>query len=260
MSQPTRHDASAPASALAVQACGLTLAVPIGRGVMRTLVDELDWQGRIGERWCVIGRNGAGKSSLLRAWAGLPAPLCGGDVFWADRPTRQWSHAAAARWRAYQPQQVQDRFALPVRRLLELAAPGGTADLSRCAELLAALDIAHLLDRDARSLSGGERQRVALAQCALQATPLMLLDEPVSFQDPAHRQAVARWLVQGAARCTVFTAHDPNWMAGMATHVLALHGDGEWQAGPVEDLLQPAVLERVYGCPFRQVSGAWAPA
>ena len=49
-------------------------------------------------------------------------------------------------------------------------------------------------------LSGGERQRVALAQCALQGAPLMLLDEPVAFQDPAHQLQVAALAGRGARR------------------------------------------------------------
>ena len=66
--------------------------------------------------------------------------------------------------------------------------------------MLAALDPSALAGAHrCCELSGGERQRVALAQCAVQGAPLLLLDEPVAFQDPAHQSQVARWL---STRCT----------------------------------------------------------
>jgi iron complex transport system ATP-binding protein len=106
-------------------------------------------------------------------------------------------------------------------------------------------------------LSGGERQRVALAQCRLQGAPLMLLDEPVSFQDPAHQALVARWLVGQTDRALVITAHDVNWIAVVATHVLALYGDGDWDSGPAAQMLQRGVLQRAYGCDWRDLGGLW---
>jgi iron complex transport system ATP-binding protein len=203
----------------------------------------------------VIGRNAVGKSTLLRALAGLSVPRREGMVCWLGRAQAAWSPADAAALRAFTPQQSNDRFPVAVQRLLELAVcvPGG-ADTRA---LLRALDAAHLAERDVMQLSGGERQRVALAQCAAQGAPLMLLDEPVAFQDPAHQRQVARWLATLAERCLVFSAHDVNWIAGVATHVLALQGDGGWEAGPVGQMLSAERLETVYGCRWRQADGAW---
>ena len=230
----------------------------------RVLVDALDWRVHAGERWCVIGRNGAGKSLVLRALAGLGVPQRTGDVLWQGRPQQDWPVGAAAAVRALMPQQAQDRFALTVERTLvlsEVVAP--LAGSTLLAELMAALDIAALALRRADQLSGGERQRVALAQCAVQGAALMLLDEPVSFQDPAHQQVVGRWLttaVAAGAAAWVASAHDPSWIGRVATHVLALFGDGRWKAGPVGEILSAPVLERTYGCGWRQVDGTWLPA
>jgi iron complex transport system ATP-binding protein len=91
----------------------------------------------------------------------------------------------------------------------------------------------------------------------------MLLDEPVSFQDPAHQQVVGRWLARAAPageRAWVASAHDPSWIGRVATHVLALFGDGRWRAGPVGEILCAPVLEQTYGCAWRSVEGAWIPA
>ena len=225
----------------------------------RCLVQGLDWQVRAGERWCVIGRNAAGKSTLLRALAGLAVPSRQGEVRWLGRPQADWPTADAAWARAYAPQQAVDRFQLSVRRLLALSTvrPGPW----QVDTVLAALDARSLADRGVMQLSGGERQRIALAQCALQGAPLMLMDEPVSFQDPGHQIQVARWLARlvapGTEAALVVTAHDVNWIVRIATHVLALWGDGCWRAGPVDQMIDATLLQQVYGCAWREVGGVW---
>ena len=86
------------------------------RAAGRALVDRLDWKVQAGERWCVIGRNGAGKSLVLRALAGLGVPQREGEVLWQGRPQQDWPVGTAATLRALMPQQAQDRFALTVER------------------------------------------------------------------------------------------------------------------------------------------------
>ena len=232
------------------------------RAAGRALVERLDWRVHGGERWCVIGRNGAGKSLVLRALAGLGVPAREGQVLWQGRAQQDWPVGTAATLRALMPQQAQDRFALTVERTLALSRVASSASVGDLSELMTALDIAPLAARRADQLSGGERQRVALAQCAVQGAALMLLDEPVSFQDPAHQQVVGRWLSEAAtpARAWVASAHDPAWIGRVATHVLALSGDGAWQAGPASKILSAPVLERTYGCAWRNVEGTWLPA
>ena len=225
----------------------------------RALLQDLDWCVRPGERWCVIGRNAAGKSTLLRALAGLPVPQRAGELRWLGRRQSDWLPADAAWLRAYAPQQCVDRFPISVARLLALSTvrPGP----HRADALLAALDAADLAARPVRQLSGGERQRIALAQCAIQGAPLLLMDEAVSFQDPAHQSQLARWLVAlvppGGEAALVVSAHDVNWIARVATHVLALLGGGRWRAGACSEMLDAGLLQQVYGCRWRETGGVW---
>jgi iron complex transport system ATP-binding protein len=235
-----------------------TQALKLWAGARR-LVEGLDWRVNAGERWCLIGRNAAGKSSLLRALAGLPVPGREGGVAWRGRPQDEWPADEAARFRAWTPQQPVDRFALPVRQLLELSrvqAEGSELQLE-------ALDIADLADRPVTRLSGGERQRVAIAQAAVQGAPLLLMDEPIAFQDPSHQGLVARWCADWVARrpgrALVVSSHDMHWVARAATHVLALHGDGRWRAGPVAELLEAGSLGEIYGCEWLAAGGSWLP-
>ncbi len=228
----------------------------------RCLVRDLEWRVHPGERWCVIGRNAAGKSTLLRARAGLPVPQRHGEVRWLGRPQAEWPAADAAWARAYAPQQAVDRVPISVERLLSLSMvrPGAlTAEA-----VLAQLDVTHLVQRGVMQLSGGERQRVALAQCALQGAPLMLMDEPVSFQDPAHQALVAQWLTglatSASGAALVASAHDVNWILRAATHVLALHGEGHWSAGRCDEMIRAPRLAAVYGCAWREAGGVWVAA
>ena len=224
----------------------------------RELVRQLDWQVEPGQRWCVIGRNAAGKSTLLRALAGVSevGVTQRGDLHWQGRPQRDWPAIDAAALRAFMPQQGVDRFPISVTRLLELSVVRARHDARA---VLAGLDIEALAARPVLELSGGERQRVALAQCVLQGAPLLLLDEPVAFQDPAHQALVARWLSSALPpdQALVISAHDVNWIARTATHVLALLPDGACEQGAARAMLDAGLLERVYGCGWREVGGVW---
>lgn len=224
----------------------------------RELVQDLNWRVLAGQRWCVIGRNAAGKSTLLRALAGVSevGVVQRGEVAWQGRPQRAWPAADAAALRAFMPQQVADRFPISVARLLELSVVQARLE---AVAVLRGLDIDALAQRPVLELSGGERQRVALAQAALQGAPLMLLDEPVAFQDPAHQALVARWLTGAlpADHGLVISAHDINWIARTATHVLALLPDGRCEQGAAAAMLEADLLERVYGCAWRELGGLW---
>ncbi|HET9976092.1 MAG TPA: ABC transporter ATP-binding protein [Burkholderiaceae bacterium] len=224
----------------------------------RDLVRHLDWRIESGQRWCVIGRNAAGKSTLLRALAGVSEPGVGqrGDVLWQGRPQRDWPATDAAALRAFMPQQAVDRFPITVARLLELSVVRARHDAHA---VLASLELDALGQRPVLELSGGERQRVALAQCVVQGAPLLLLDEPVAFQDPAHQALVARWLRAWlpSEQALVISAHDVNWIARTATHVLALLPDGSCEQGAAAQMLEARLLARVYGCAWRDLGGVW---
>lgn len=247
----------------------------------RRLIEQLDFEVQAGERWCVIGRNAAGKSSLLRALAGLGPTPQGGAVLLQGDPRALVDGPRAAQLRAYLPQAASDRFDLTVRELLALhrrdavpsrhatalkRQPGGPGAARATVRghggdalqaLAASLDIAALLDRPVTQLSGGERQRVGLGAVAAQDTALWLLDEPVSFQDPAHQRSVALWLRAQDRRAVVLSAHDMAWVQQCATHVIALLGDGTWRAGPAAEVLSAQTLYETFGCPWRQVEGQW---
>jgi iron complex transport system ATP-binding protein len=228
----------------------------------RTLVEHLTLTVRRGERWVILGPNGAGKSSLLAVLAGLRCAEAG-EVVIAGQDFGRWTVDALAAHRALVTDRWLDPFAATALETVLTARYRFGADdadgTARALEELAQLDCADLADHDVRTLSRGERQRVALATALAQDTPLVLLDEPTSHQDPRHQALVLQRLGQLAQRTLVASTHDVNAAARFATHVLLLSGQGRWQAGATADCLTAEALSELFGARFAAVPTADGP-
>jgi len=229
----------------------------------RLLVRQLDWAARPGECWSIIGRNGAGKSTLLRTLAGLHRPSAGA-VLVGGRALDAWEPEELARQRAFLAQSRHDAFSYSViETVLSARHPyhgkhywEGSDDHQAAMSALAAMEVDDLATRDVRTLSGGERQRVAIAALLAQDTPLLLLDEPANALDLAHQVSVMGLLAtlcREQGKTVVMIGHDLNLAHRISTHALLLRGDGRWQAGPVHDTMQPALLGDYLGHPIEMI-------
>ncbi len=229
----------------------------------RELLSRLTWQVEPGQCWCVIGRNGAGKSTLLRTLVGL-RPADGGAVLFNGRALADWPLLDLARQRAYLPQGRNDAFGYrAIDTVLAARHPyhdtrywDDDADYRAAHAALRELDVDHLAERDVRTLSGGERQRVAIAAMLAQDAPLMLLDEPASALDLAHQVSVMALLSRLRRqhnKAVVLVSHDLNMAHSVATHALLLMNDGQWQAGPVAEIMQAPLLSACLGYPIEAV-------
>ena len=175
-----------------------------------------------GGRWhAVLGRSGVGKSTLLRAIAGLRAPDAGRIE--AD------DGAPLAPRLAYL---AQDDGLLPWLSVRENVLLGprlrgrrDAADEARARDLLGRVGLGGCGEARPGALSGGMRQRVALARTLLEGRPVVLMDEPFSRLDALTRaelQDLARELLAG---CTVvLVTHDPLEAMRLADTVTVLHG------------------------------------
>ena len=236
-------------------ACELTLSAG-----ERVLLRDFSQTFGAGELWCVAGPNGAGKTTLLSTLAGL-VPPSRGFVALDDVPIGDWRPGELAKRRALMPQNTHDAFSASVfdivllNRFPYLGGWGWETERDRVAAnaALDALALAPLAARDVRSLSGGERQRVALAAALCQDAPLLLLDEPLAHLDLRHQidclTVLVRWL-QESPRTVLFSCHDLNLARRFATHALLMSGDGAAYAGPVREVLTPALASRAFGYPL----------
>lgn len=209
-----------------------------------------------GELVVLLGPNGAGKSSLVRAVAGEQSPHQG-RIHIAGRCLSTWQRRALARHRAVMPQRVDVNFPFTAREVVALgcpAAPRARTD-ALIGELLARLEVADLADRLIMTLSGGERQRVQLARVLAQlwhspGPRLLLLDECTAALDPAHQLlvfALLRELASSRGYGILAVVHDLNLAAAHADRLLVMQHGRMVAEGPAARVLEPALLERVYG-------------
>jgi putrescine transport system ATP-binding protein len=183
-----------------------------------------------GEFFCLLGRSGSGKSSLLRVLAGLEAPHAG-TVFIAGadmagvpahrRPTNMMFQSYAL----FPHLSVFANIAYGLKR----ARWPGAKIRSRVTELLELTQMTDLGDRRPHQLSGGQRQRVALARALTRAPDLLLLDEPLAALDPDLRaetgQALAN-IKKSLGTTFIMVTHDPAEAIGLA-HRMAIMEEGE---------------------------------
>ena len=156
------------------------LSVQYGR---HRAVDQAALSVGTGEIVVILGANGAGKSSLLRAIAGLQAPMSGATVALSGRELVGLpAHAVVEAGLALVPEGRGIFGELTVREnlLLGAFARRARADEARNRERVLALfpRLAERLSQLARTMSGGEQQMVAIGRALMSAPELLLLDEP----------------------------------------------------------------------------------
>jgi iron complex transport system ATP-binding protein len=229
----------------------------------RATLEGLDLELPRGELSVLLGPNGAGKSTLLGLLAGVLRPHQG-TIRVGESDPGALSRAAAARQIVYLPSRAEapaDYSALelvlmgryPFGRGLLSDRP---ADVALARDALAKVDALAFAERSAAELSSGERQRVLLARLLCQATPgapdgagLLLLDEPTSAQDLAHRLslfALLRDLAEAEQRVVLVASHAMNAAARHAHRILVLHQGRLLCSGPPSEVLTQPLLREAF--------------
>jgi heme exporter protein A len=176
----------------------------------RRLFSGLNLEIQAGEAVALTGRNGAGKTSLLRAVAGLLRPDAGTIAFdgHAGELEAEAARAEALHLVGHHDGLKSTRSAWD-ELLFQTLWTGGSEASAR--DAVVRLDLDRLLDLEVRRLSAGQRRRVALARLLASPRSLWLLDEPMAPLDAGHREGFGMLMAEHLAGGGMILAavHDP---------------------------------------------------
>lgn len=204
----------------------------------------------------LIGPNAAGKTTLLRAIAGLhPAS---GALRLGERDLMGMDLADRAKLVTYMPQNLPDRVALTVLEAVVGALRASPVDgpllpdgalLDRALEVIERVSITHLAMTGLDQLSGGQRQLASLAQALVRAPRVLLLDEPISALD-LHYQLRVMKLVHALARergmIILMVLHDLSIAARWSDRIVVLSKGRIAADGLPAEAITAEVLADVY--------------
>ncbi len=208
----------------------------------KTVLHDISFAQQEFQKIAIAGETGSGKSTLLKTIAGLVEPTAGKVYFEGEQVIGPAEKLVAGHpGIAYLSQHFELPHSLRVEQVLRYA----NALTSEEAGLLYDIcRVSHLLPRKTNQLSGGERQRIALARMLSTAPRLLLLDEPYSNLDTAHKSIlkdVIRDISQELDITCTLVSHDPLDTLSWADEMVVLKDGRLQQKGTPEQLYkQPA--------------------
>ncbi|MER8800769.1 heme ABC transporter ATP-binding protein [Mesorhizobium sp. M0018] len=228
----------------------------------KRIVANVDFEARPGEIAAIVGPNGSGKTTFLRALSGDLG--YSGEVTVNGRNLSAMKPVDAATVRAVLPQATTLSFPFTVREIVRLGLVGGRSgalpgeDQRLPERALARVDLDGFAGRFYQELSGGEQQRVQLARvlCQVWAPVLdgkpryLFLDEPVSSLDIKH-QLIIMDIARDFARRgggVVAILHDLNLTAMYADRIFVMHRGRLAATGSPQQVLSDELIEKVFDC------------
>jgi iron complex transport system ATP-binding protein len=228
----------------------------------RPVLKEIALSLSAGEIVALLGPNGSGKTTLIRALLGhLHAS---GSIRWDEKELRFWRRRDLARRVAYLPQTPTvepDQRVIDVLRLgrapyWQLFGIESSHDAEVVDRVTQLLELSDLLNRRMDHLSGGQRQRVFVGRCLVQEPAAMLLDEPSTFLDLKSQIELCTLLKKLAAEQKIgvlMASHDLNLAGMIADRIILLKDGAVARDGPPDAVLQPDILESVYGVRMERI-------
>jgi len=216
----------------------------VGHRQEEVLLSHIHLTVGAGEMVALIGRNGTGKSTLLKTMIGL-LPSLGGSCFLEGKAMAAYGLPARARLVSFVSSQLTQLPAVTVEELVALGRLPYTgwmgrldrSDHAMVRQALEEVQLHHYSSRKLDRLSDGERQRAMIARAFVQDTRLMVLDEPTAFLDIPNTYDLIRLLsrFRDRGKSIVYSTHDLETAMQRADKMWVIH-DGRLHEGAPEDL------------------------
>ncbi len=230
----------------------------------RTVLQDISCRVAGGDFLGVIGPNGAGKTTLLRVLSGI-LPPSGGRVLFGGSDLRGMGPRDLSRQIAFVPQSLNVPVAFSVEEFVALGRtpylPGWARMSDRDREVvrgvIGSVDLRGQEERPLDELSAGERQRALVALALAQEPEILLLDEPTAHLDIQHAWGLMELvhdLNRSRGMTVVLSAHDLNLAAEFCSKLLLLEKGRIAAFGSPSEVVDAAVLSRVYEHPLEVVA------
>lgn len=226
----------------------------------KTVLSGVSLDVQAGTFTAIVGPNGSGKTSLLRAIY-RAIDLSKGSVSLFDCPIGQLSRVQLGKMVGVLRQEPPLQFDFLVEELVALGRAPHKAlfdadtkeDRAIIEEAMALTDVSALKKRSFATLSGGEKQRVLLARALAQRPRLLLLDEPTNHLDVRHQLEVLA-CVRKLGLTTIAALHDLNLVFGVADQVLMLSEGRTRAVGTPEEVVTPENVRAAFGVEAEKLS------
>ena len=221
------------------------------------IVEDLNFVLPDGRLTALVGANGSGKSTILKAMSRILKPSAG-QVLLDGKSIERHSTRDVARQLAILPQQPVAPEGLTVEELVSFGrfphqrglGSLNADDKRAIRRALTVTGMEAFADRPVDQLSGGQRQRAWIAMAIAQETELLFLDEPTTFLDMAHQLEVLQLLHRlnrEEGRTIVMVVHDLNHASLYADHVVAIQSGRIVAQGAPGDVITREMLREVFG-------------
>lgn len=221
-----------------------------------------------GEYACIIGANGCGKTTTLKAVLGLHK-ASSGTVFIDGRATRGMDERELARAFAYIPQVHRPPFPFSVADVVLMGRTPHLASMSRASDhdrsvafdAMERMGVLHLAARSYTKLSGGQRQLVLIARALAQEPRLLVMDEPTASLDFGDQELVLSTMKDLALEGmgVLMVTHDPDHALYCASKVIVMEEGTVSTVGTPAETITEETLDRIYGIETRVVDVKVAP-
>lgn len=225
----------------------------------RKLIEHASAHFECGRMTALLGRNGTGKSTLLRAIASL-GEVQGGAIEIGGRELSELSNADLARMVAFVN---TERVSVEAMTAYDLVAVGRSPYTDWSGRLrsndheviersIRIAGVEQLADRYVDTLSDGECQRVMIAKALAQDTPAILLDEPTSYLDMPNRYELCTLLGRLAhdeGKCVLFSTHELDIALTLSDNI-ALVDTPQLLYMPTREMIASGSIERLFDSPY----------